>query len=193
MFSTVLKWTKSALHWLGCQTVNCKWVAQGADNSNRIVLVWTESFNIHNFWHKNVSLKLLNVSYKRFASKALAISLQWHCNVHSIKQGAEELCENDPLKEQSLKISQLKDDQYVPASLVSSASIANLQTFKHPSRAAHDLSPGITMVTVCWSSRADSHCTRNLKFVLLSTYKNYYASLRRSQDIQDTTYSVSGI
>lgn len=70
------------------------------------------------------------------------------CIVHCNKHGAEELCGNDPLKEQSLTRSQLRDDQYVPASLVSSASIAKLQTFKQPSRAAHDLSPGIAMATV---------------------------------------------
>lgn len=39
------------------------------------------------------------------------------------------------------EMSQLKDDQHAPASLMSSASIASLQTFKHPSRAARDLSP----------------------------------------------------
>lgn len=38
-------------------------------------------------------------------------------------------------------MSQLKEDQHTPARLMSSASIASLQTFKHPNQAARDLSP----------------------------------------------------
>lgn len=59
---------------------------------------------------------------------------------------------NDTAREQSLKMSQLKDDQYVPASLLSSASEADLQPSNHPSGTAHDLSPGIDVMTVGCSS-----------------------------------------
>ncbi|KAI9548619.1 hypothetical protein NQZ68_007486 [Dissostichus eleginoides] len=37
------------------------------------------------------------------------------------------------------------------------------KTFKHPRT---DLSPGISMVTVCRSSRTYSHWTGNLKFII---------------------------
>lgn len=63
---------------------------------------------------------------------------------------------NDTAREQSLKMSQLKDDQYVPASLLSSASEANLQPSNHPSGTAHDLSLGIDVMTMGCSSSSST-------------------------------------
>lgn len=85
--------------------------------------------NIHHFYKKcQLYYCLLTALSQNMAFKPLV-----HNVVHIINWGAEQLCKNDLLKEQILKMSQLRDDQCVPENLVSSASIANLQTFKHPS------------------------------------------------------------
>lgn len=77
---------------------------------------------------------------------------------------------NDTAREQSLKMSQLKDDQYVPASLLSSASEANLQPSNHPSGTAHDLSPGIDVMMAGCSSSSSSSSEKSEVCVIICVY-----------------------